>query len=164
MSWARIDDSFPEHPKIQRISDKAYRLHVNALCYCNRNLTDGVLSTAAVRAQKTAIRATKRHVEELVDGALWGPLTGGYEIHDFLEWNPSAAVVKRKRAEARERMEAHRSRERSLEHSGERSQNVPDGIGTKRKKHSQACPDCGLGGGLHIADCGQVTAALKEAG
>jgi hypothetical protein len=142
MTWAKVDDGFPEHPKVEPLTDRAFRLHVTALCYCNRNLTDGVLTSKAVRAMCAATKARKKHVDELVFQSLWGALDDGFNIHDYLEWNPSSMEVKNRRAEARERMAAIRERERtseralerSDEHAVERSQNVPEWRGVTNKK------------------------------
>ena len=41
MTWLRIDDAMVDHPKIIGLSDGAFRLHITALCYCARHLTDG---------------------------------------------------------------------------------------------------------------------------
>lgn len=122
----RVDDNFPEHPKVEHISDKAFRLHVTALCYCTRNLTDGVMSTVAVRAMLAARKWSKRLVDELVSADLWSVIEDGFHIHDYLDWNPSAQEVKRRRSEARERMAGKRSRERSQERTPERSQERSD--------------------------------------
>jgi hypothetical protein len=42
MSWVRLDDSFPEHPKVIALTDAAFRAHVRGLCYAGRFLTDGL--------------------------------------------------------------------------------------------------------------------------
>ena len=45
MSWVRIDDHFTEHPKLASLGTTlpmAAWVHLCALCYCNRHLTDGV--------------------------------------------------------------------------------------------------------------------------
>lgn len=101
MTWAKLDDSFPEHPKVVVLSDAAFRVHVTALCYCARLLTDGFVPTATVRTVKPKILR-----ELLAD--LWEPIEGGYIIHDYLDWNGSKASVldrRRKGAERKERWE-----------------------------------------------------------
>lgn len=142
MTWTRVDDGFPEHPKVEPLSDRAFRLHVTALCYCSRNLTDGLLIESAVRAMLAALKSTKKPVEELVSRDLWSRCDEGFHIHDYLEWNLSSMEVKNKRAEARTRMAAIRERERSSEralersdeHAVERSQNVLEWRGSTKRK------------------------------
>jgi protein gp37 len=118
VSWLRIDDGFAEHPKVMDVSDRAFRLHVAAMCFCARNLTDGELAERSVRMVCALTAATKKHVAELVDAGLWLKRDGGaFEVKDFLEYNPTAEKVKADRDAARVRM----SRRRSAERSGERS-------------------------------------------
>lgn len=94
MSWLKIDDGFAEHPKIIDLSDRAFRLHVAALCYSARNLTDGVLNARSVLVCCALASATKRHIAELRDVELWVEFNDGYLIKDFLDYNPSAHEVK----------------------------------------------------------------------
>lgn len=125
MSWLKIDDGFAENSKVDALSDRAFRLHVAALCYCARNLTDGALAPKAVKVVCAIVRASKKHVQELIEVSLWIPANDGeYTIKDFNEYNPPASKVKEQRAKARERMQGLRtgsSRERSREQTGERS-------------------------------------------
>lgn len=146
MSWLKIDDQFPENDSVADLTDRAFRLHVIALCYCARNLTDGVLDKRAVRvagAVLTAARAN-RWVKELEDAGLWIPRgDGAYEVKNYLEYNPTAEEAKEDRAKARQRMRELRKRrrenekppgddERSGEQQDERSEerSGADGSGT----------------------------------
>lgn len=36
MAWLRIDDGMMEHPKILGLTDREFRVHMNALCYTGR--------------------------------------------------------------------------------------------------------------------------------
>jgi hypothetical protein len=47
VSWVRIDDRFPTHPKIAQLSDREFRVHVRVLCYTAMFRTEGVIPTAA---------------------------------------------------------------------------------------------------------------------
>src|ERR1035437_8742986 len=49
MTWVRIDDGFPEHPKIARVGAFGAWLQLQALAYCNRNLTDGFVPSNEIR-------------------------------------------------------------------------------------------------------------------
>lgn len=110
MSYLLIDDGFSEHPKIIGLSDRAFRLHVTALTYCARNLTDGALTERSVKVVCAAANATRKHVVELRDAALWLVADGGFEVKDYLEYNPPADVVKKRRADAASRQKRHRER------------------------------------------------------
>ncbi len=49
MGWVKLDDKFPEHPKLERIGDRAFRIHIRGLCYSALHLTDGLVPRAVVR-------------------------------------------------------------------------------------------------------------------
>jgi len=86
MTWARLEDSFPEHPKIAALSDGAFRLHVTAICYASKFNTDGDLSAAAFRV----IRGSTKLAGELLGAGVWEKNEdGAWRIHDFLHYNPS---------------------------------------------------------------------------
>lgn len=110
MTWLRIDDGFTEHPTIDALSAEAFKLHVAALCYCARNLTDGrVPKLAAMRLTATA---KARHADELATAGLWTPCPDGWVIRNYLEFNPSKENVERERRAARDRQRSHRESRR----------------------------------------------------
>lgn len=118
----RIYDEFLEDETITSLKDRSYRLHVSALIYCSRNLTDGELTDRAVKVLQVILGyPVKRHVTELVEVEVWVPIaTGGWLIRNYLEFNPDAATVKQERAKGRERMRKLREkRAGSPERAGE---------------------------------------------
>jgi hypothetical protein len=99
VTWVNLDDQFPEHPKVVALSDGAFRLHVSAIAYANRFLTDGILQAEAIG--RLIPRYRKSYLDELLRRMLWVEVMPGvYEIHDYLDWNKSRAEVE-KRREAR---------------------------------------------------------------
>lgn len=95
MTWVRLDDAFADHPKVDGLSDGAFRLLVSGFCHSGRHLTDGFI--AADRVARLVPRFRKAHVDELVNGGLWHEAEGGWVIHDWHDCNPSAAEVRTKR-------------------------------------------------------------------
>lgn len=94
MTWARLEDNMPEHPKIAALSDGAFRLHIRAICYAARYGTDGEISAAAFRI----LGGRAKYASELVEGAVWDTTSrGGWSVHDFLEYNPSRREVEERR-------------------------------------------------------------------
>ncbi len=85
----------PSHPKVAPLSDAAFRVHVTTLAWCVEHGTDGVVPRG-VPATLTAAPRGKRMgavIDELVTARLWIPandVAGGWEIHDFLAFNPTA--------------------------------------------------------------------------
>jgi hypothetical protein len=108
VTWVQIDDQFPEHRKIAGLSDAAFRLHFSGIAYCSRQLTDGLIEADAVPTLVRKFRPAA--LAEIVDRGLWKPITlpgapkpAVYEIHDYLQWNPSREVVLARREKASER-------------------------------------------------------------
>lgn len=106
MSWIRLDDQFTDHPKVVSAGPLAGWLHVCALVYCGRYLTDGFIPHGQVpkMADWTGIALVppdnslasagsnvdwRQLVQRLVGVGLWVAVDGGYQIHDYLEYNPS---------------------------------------------------------------------------
>lgn len=105
MVWVKLDDRFVDHEKVASLDPElrpfCIELHVAAMCYCGRELTDGRIPHGQVRrlADFSPHRVEiARVVEELVDVGLWDSYGRGYEIHDWLEFNPSKAEVEERRA------------------------------------------------------------------
>lgn len=112
MVWARFEDSFPEHPKVVGLSDKAFRLHVSAICYSTRNLTDGIVPPAVI----PRLGGNRNAVRELAIAGLWEHATDieptGWRIHDFLTYNPSREKVERERQGSLQRQAKSRGKSR----------------------------------------------------
>lgn len=102
MSWVKLDDGFPEHPKVIRAGGQAAWLYVAALCYCGRNLTDGHIP-AAVLPRLTDAKAPRRLAAALVRARLFIEDEDGWQIHDYGSYQPSRAQVEADRERARER-------------------------------------------------------------
>jgi hypothetical protein len=99
VSWGRIDDKLPEHPKWVELEEKhgprvwadALALWVVVVCYCNRHETDGVIRAAALkRICPMAERDASRAIGALVGVRLLDRVDAGFCIHDFLDFNKSA--------------------------------------------------------------------------
>ena len=102
-TYITLHDGMPEHPKVEALSDAAFRVLVDLWCWCSRNLTDGEVPTAVwtkrapKRIQRELLTAPGSHkpcVEATDDGV---------RMHDFLEHQRSAAQIdelKQKRSEA----------------------------------------------------------------
>ena len=105
MAWARIDDNFFNHPKVRKAGKDAVIFHMAALCHCNSFTTDGFISddTLELIAAQAFQRKANGLAEVLVECELWDRIEGGYQIHDYLEYNYSKQQVneiKTKRSEA----------------------------------------------------------------
>ena len=105
MTWIKIDDTLPNNPKILPLSDGAFRLYIEALCYCNQYLTDGFLTDAVLsRLDPHSNR------KELVDACLWIECLDGMQINDYTEHQTSKADVEEKRKQSRNRVTRYREK------------------------------------------------------
>lgn len=95
MPFLNLDDNFAEHPKVDTLTDSAFRLHVSGLLHCSRLMTDGFVDSAKV--SRLVPRYKKGALEELVRSTLWIKGVRGYQIHDYLDWNRSRAEIEEKR-------------------------------------------------------------------
>lgn len=111
MPWVKIDDRFTEHPKIAALSDSAVALFVAALCYCNRNLSDGhVAEHVALGQLRYCGGNALAAVRELeVAGLLERSACGGWTVHDFHDYQPTKQQVISDRLGSKERMRKSRA-------------------------------------------------------
>lgn len=102
MPYLNLDDNYPEHPKVDALSDAAFRLHTSAMCYAAKHLTDGVIPGRKVARLMPGYKASI--ATELVKAGLWHRVDDGYQIHDYLQWNKSREwwLQKRKSDAARQ--------------------------------------------------------------
>lgn len=98
MPWVKVDEDFYDHPKFLELSAGAIGLWVIGLAYSNRYLTDGELTKRGLaRAYPGADR--EKHAKALVTAGLWDATDDGWQVHDYLKYQPSKAQVEAQRAE-----------------------------------------------------------------
>jgi hypothetical protein len=107
MPWARLDDMLPVHPKIRALSDSAFRLYISAICWSSLHRTDGHVPSNQLRFVSD-VRRSQQCVEQLLQAGLWETADGGWLIHDYLEYQPSAEKVRQDREAKRQRQERWR--------------------------------------------------------
>src|SRR4029453_3920467 len=134
MSWVRLDDQYPDHPKVRALGPLGLALQTAAICYCGRYLTDGFLSFTSAAGIIASIMAPftlqngsvwtpgitsgasgkdAQEIDwaaEMVKAGLWESRKRGYYVHDYLDFNPSRAEVLRARPLPAARVEAYRAR------------------------------------------------------
>ena len=114
MPWVRIDDGFARHPKVAAAGPLAIAMQVAALCYCNREMTDGFVprSVARTLVDWEVISADGRvhqiaHtcgmsgddvtcqwvIDILVSARMWHEVEGGYQIHDYADYQATKADI-----------------------------------------------------------------------
>lgn len=74
MPWVRFDDTFSVHRKVEGLSDAAFRLHISAVFWCARNLTDGFVPEEDLELVTARVRTPGPFAAELVRRGLWHPV------------------------------------------------------------------------------------------
>lgn len=137
MVWAKIDDAILDNAKIAKVGVFGFAMHVAAITWCCRNLTDGFVPTARVTvlltlqnvnidcANPLALVGGPTSMggqtgldpfivaDALVAAGLWDVAEGGYQLHDFLVYNPSKEEVLSTRAKNSVRAAKYRSTPKS---------------------------------------------------
>lgn len=105
MPWARFADDYLGNSKLAGLSTVAIALDVSSIIYSARDLRDGHLTQNDVQVIATLIhlRRWAPVVGELVHARRWAPTPVGWDIHDYLEYQPSREAVLRQRDEDRAR-------------------------------------------------------------
>lgn len=145
MTWIKLDDKTPRHPKIAGLTDRAFRAWIASMCYASEFLTDGVLPPAFISTVRERVRT------ELIAAGLWcvGD-DASVSIHDYLDHQRDKASVRQQRDRNAVRQERHRNAKRNavtnakvtrLDKSREETTppNPPTGVGgVSQRKPSKA--------------------------
>lgn len=93
MAWGRLDGDAPNHPKFIQAGPLAFGVFFAGVCYANKYRTDGFIPTKALFTILPGLRhrACVAESVKLVEAGLWEVRDGGWQIHDFLKYNLSAA-------------------------------------------------------------------------
>lgn len=110
MTWFKIDDSFYDHPKVWDAPDCAVALWVRAGTWSARNLTDGFVPN---RLPARFCDDPETAVRELLQRGLWSRVKGGYQFHDWTDYQPSRESVEKERRAAAERKRRQRARQKA---------------------------------------------------
>lgn len=111
MPYAKFDDRFPGHKKIRVLSDAAYRVHTQAIIWAAKELSDGRLLRRDLADIARPVKRVTQAVRELEDIGLWEPAgDDGWLIHDYLDWQISAARWRAEQEANRKRQQAHRDK------------------------------------------------------
>ena len=103
MSWAKLDDQFFTHPKVIDLPKDAKLLFLAALTHCTGQLTNGFITPGALRVVAATVDVSRDEAQTLVAAGLWETADGGWQVHDYLVYQPTrdkALATKQSRAEA----------------------------------------------------------------
>lgn len=85
-NYITVHNGLTEHPKVEPLTDGAFRLLIESWCYCDRNNTDGKISGPVWQK-----RGTRKARTELVLAGLVEQTEDGVVMHDYAEHQRTAA-------------------------------------------------------------------------
>jgi hypothetical protein len=98
MVWFKVDDRFHQHPKVRTAGNAAIGLWIRCGTYCSQYETDGFVPRNVADSYGTRVQ-----IDKLIRAGLWVPVNGGWQMSDYLDYNPSHQVLDQKRKVDRER-------------------------------------------------------------
>jgi hypothetical protein len=97
MAWFKLDDRGAYHAKVLRAGNEAYGAWCRAGQWSSQHLTDGLIPKEVADSI-----ASPKIWKRLCDAGLLEDRPDGWQIHDFLDWNPSRQEVTAERERVRE--------------------------------------------------------------
>jgi hypothetical protein len=97
-TWIKIFNALPANPKYLMAGDRACWLAICGLCYSNEHLTDGFIAAPVLPVAAPGVKGPEKLAAKLVEVGLWHPVDGGWQIHDYGDYQRSAAEVRESRA------------------------------------------------------------------
>lgn len=118
MPWGRHDDKFWRHPKVralrktqQGLAALGLRSVMHSACLDDPEL-DGRIHAEELRP------ADLKLARVLVDAGLWDDTAGGFQMHDYSDYNPTKAGLSKLRKQSRDTSQKHRDTSRDASQVG----------------------------------------------
>jgi len=169
MTRFKVDDQVHSHPKVMATDPAALGLWVVAGSWCCAGLTDGFVPDYALTR---LLPGAAKLASKLVAAGLWIKVQGGYQFHDWQQFNLSAEQEKKRKADnakrqAEWRVKANASRNASRNGASDDALSNPTpllsgerGVGRRPRSRDAAPP-------IHIVpdwcgDCGESNRMLED--
>lgn len=94
VTWFKVDDSFHSHPKVMMTSPAALGLWLVAGTWSAANMTDGHVPAQVL---PRLLPDSETLAKELVAVGLWEQADGGFQFHNWNDYQPDAASLRAKR-------------------------------------------------------------------
>lgn len=101
LPWVRMDTQWPHNPKFLVLVDdkkfKAIAVYWGSIAWSGSQGLNGYVPAYAL----PMIHGTRREANELLEVGLWDPAQGGWDIHDWADYQPSNEEHQRRSDRAR---------------------------------------------------------------
>jgi len=94
MTWFKVDDKLSFHAKVVRAGNPAMGAWVRIGAWCAERESDGIIPI-----EVAGLMASIEELARLTEVGFLSKHPGGYELHDFLKYNPSHAELEAKRTQ-----------------------------------------------------------------
>jgi hypothetical protein len=111
MTWTKLSDTFGS--EVSRLSDAAFRMHVEGLLYVMRNETGGLIPTEAL-GWFAGTEDPGKAVAVLLDRSFWIDRGDAYEVVHHMEHQPEPDVIAKRRENDAKRQARKRRRDAGL--------------------------------------------------
>lgn len=94
--WTRFDDSFYDHPKVEKAGNAAIGALVKMTTWCSRHYTNGRVPFSKALA---FAETDEKLLERLLKVGFLEEKEDGYQIHDYERYNPDTREKKKIRSD-----------------------------------------------------------------
>ena len=108
MTWFKVDDTLPMNAKVCAAGNAAMGLWVRAGAWCAQQLNGGLIPEHMAEAF-----GKPAEIRRLVEVRLWHKTDGGYQFHQWDDFQPSREKVLAERDASRERQRRAREKAKS---------------------------------------------------
>lgn len=119
--WLKILATITQQRKFIEAGPVAAWLWIGGVGHCRQTNTDGFIPKLVVPGLVPGLKSPYKHAARLVEVGLWHDAVGGYQVNDYLDWNPS-------KDEIDELHRKDRDRKRSKQSADPESDRNPIGI------------------------------------
>jgi hypothetical protein len=113
MAWVRLESAFGTNPKTLELAHRkqwrAIVAYISGLGYSGQQGLDGFIPDNAMHI----IHATNKDRDTLIEIGMWLPVEGGYEIHDWHDYQPTSEAVTARKQKAKQAAETRWKRSRA---------------------------------------------------
>jgi hypothetical protein len=114
VTWLKLPDDFADDCARMKLSDAAFRTHIEGLLWTMRRETGGFLDDRDIARAIETVNPTAA-IAELTAVGFWQPLgTGGLRIVHAMQHQPEPDLIAKRREASQERVRKYRRKQAGL--------------------------------------------------